>query len=153
MEIMLRRTPCIGICSTTYGDLVCRGCKRFAHEIVQWNGFDQDQRSVVWERLLALREGAVRSVIDIDDPARLEASATELGLGGQGALAPANLLYEALQRLRWRERGMSLAELGARLVSQEHAALPLEALLTLIDREFYQRSLAHYERYYRIPAE
>ncbi|MEC9132488.1 MAG: DUF1289 domain-containing protein, partial [Pseudomonadota bacterium] len=23
-----RPTPCVGICSTTYGDLVCRGCKR-----------------------------------------------------------------------------------------------------------------------------
>ncbi len=28
------RTPCVGMCSTTYGDLVCRGCRRFSHEIV-----------------------------------------------------------------------------------------------------------------------
>lgn len=150
---MLRRTPCIGICSTTYGDLVCRGCKRFAHEIVQWNGFDQDQRSVVWARLLELREGAVRSVIEVEDPARLAAAVSALGLAGQAALTPANLLYEALQRLRWRERGTSLAELGARVLAPDQAELPVEALITLIDREFYQRSLAHYERYYRIPAE
>ena len=68
-------------------------------------------------------------------------------------LTPANLLYEALQRLRWRERGMTLAELGARAVEPEQAELPVEALISLIDREFYQRSQAHYERYYRIPAE
>ncbi|MEM9624509.1 MAG: DUF1289 domain-containing protein, partial [Pseudomonadota bacterium] len=37
---LTKRTPCVGICSTTYGDLVCRGCKRFAHEIVQWNAYD-----------------------------------------------------------------------------------------------------------------
>ncbi|MDC1160500.1 DUF1289 domain-containing protein, partial [Luminiphilus sp.] len=24
------RTPCIGVCSTGVGDVVCRGCKRFA---------------------------------------------------------------------------------------------------------------------------
>ncbi|MCZ6890305.1 MAG: DUF1289 domain-containing protein, partial [Gammaproteobacteria bacterium] len=41
----MRRTPCIGICSTTYGDLVCRGCKRYAHEIVDWNRYTEDQRS------------------------------------------------------------------------------------------------------------
>ncbi|HBZ99754.1 MAG TPA: DUF1289 domain-containing protein, partial [Pseudomonas sp.] len=22
------KTPCIGLCSTVYGDVVCRGCKR-----------------------------------------------------------------------------------------------------------------------------
>tara|TARA_Y100001933_G_scaffold236903_1_gene259284 strand:+ start:266 stop:718 length:453 start_codon:yes stop_codon:yes gene_type:complete len=150
---MLRRTPCIGICSTTYGDLVCRGCKRFAHEIVQWNGFDQAQRSVVWERLLDLREGAVESLIAIDDPARLASAAAGLGLSAETTPAAANLLYEALQRLRWRDGEVVLSDLGARVRDPAQAELPVEALITLIDREFYQRSLAHYERYYRIPAE
>ncbi|MCF8976542.1 DUF1289 domain-containing protein, partial [Pseudomonas edaphica] len=27
------KTPCVGLCSTVYGDLVCRGCKRFHHEV------------------------------------------------------------------------------------------------------------------------
>ena len=30
-------TPCLGICSTTYGDDVCKGCKRFVHEVISWN--------------------------------------------------------------------------------------------------------------------
>ena len=29
------RTPCVGICSTTYGDDVCRGCKRFSFEVIK----------------------------------------------------------------------------------------------------------------------
>ncbi|MCZ6708751.1 MAG: DUF1289 domain-containing protein, partial [Gammaproteobacteria bacterium] len=53
-----RSTPCVGICSTTFGDLVCRGCKRFAHEVVQWNGFEPAQQAIVWARLDELREGA-----------------------------------------------------------------------------------------------
>lgn len=33
------KTPCVGLCSTVYGDLVCRGCKRFHHEVIHWNGY------------------------------------------------------------------------------------------------------------------
>lgn len=148
---MLRRTPCIGTCSTTYGDLVCRGCKRFAHEIVQWNGFDQGQRQVVWQRLLELRAGAVATVLEVVDEARLRDSAPRLGMTSGAELDAANLIYELLQRLQWRDADITLDALGARPLDVA-AATPGE-LLALIDREFYQRSLAQYERNYRIPAE
>lgn len=150
---MLRRTPCVGICSTTYGDLVCRGCKRFAHEIVQWNAFDDDQRRTVWRRLLTLRAGAVTEALSVQDESCLRAAAASLGLNHPD-LDPANLLYEVLQRLRWREQRPGPAALG---VQVHGAAAPLtldvESLLVRIDREFYQRSLADYERNYRIPAQ
>ncbi len=47
-------SPCIGICSTTYGDFVCRGCKRFAHEVTGWNRYTAAQREIIWERLSTL---------------------------------------------------------------------------------------------------
>ena len=65
-----RPTPCVGICSTTYGDLVCRGCKRFAHEIVQWNGYDGDQQQRVWQRLKTLRDEVLSQVVLCRDPQR-----------------------------------------------------------------------------------
>ena len=52
-------TPCVGLCSTTYGDSVCRGCKRFAHEIVDWNRYDDQQKSAVLSRLTQLVLGVV----------------------------------------------------------------------------------------------
>ncbi|MEQ8860197.1 MAG: DUF1289 domain-containing protein [Pseudomonadales bacterium] len=149
---MLRRTPCVGICSTTYGDLVCRGCKRFAHEIVQWNGFDPSQRQTVWQRLLELRAGAVGSVLEVVDEARLYRSARALGMTIGEDLAPANVAYELLQRLQWRDTPLGLDDMGVRLVAGAAGACP-EELLVLVDREFYARSLAQYERNYRIPPE
>jgi uncharacterized protein len=150
---MLRRTPCIGICSTTYGDLVCRGCKRFAHEIVQWNAFDADQRRAVWSRLLTLRAGAVASVLEVVDESCLRVAARRLGID-QPELDADNLLYETLQRLQWREGGPGLEDLGARvrgaMAGNGHEA---GALLGRIDQEFWQRSVADYERSYRIPAQ
>ena len=44
-------TPCVGRCSTVFGDLVCRGCRRFNHEVIQWNTYTADQRLMVWKRL------------------------------------------------------------------------------------------------------
>ena len=44
-------TPCLGICSTTYGDDVCKGCKRFVHEIINWPKYSMDERAVINDRL------------------------------------------------------------------------------------------------------
>ena len=44
-------TPCLGICSTTFGDEVCKGCKRFAHEIVNWTKYSEEEREIVNNRL------------------------------------------------------------------------------------------------------
>ena len=45
------KTPCIGVCSTGVGDVVCRGCKRFAHEVIDWNGYSHEQKEVIDRRL------------------------------------------------------------------------------------------------------
>ena len=39
--------PCIGICSTTTGDIVCRGCGRNLEEIRQWVSLDREERVAV----------------------------------------------------------------------------------------------------------
>lgn len=152
---MLRRTPCIGICSTTYGDLVCRGCKRFAHEIVGWNGFDEPQRRAVWRRLLELRAGAVQSVLEIGDEILLRRAAGRLGLDGAREVDPGNLAYDVLHRLDGDHLETDwMAELGLALREGTEVLPDVTpgALITIVDREFYQRSLAHYERSFRVPA-
>ena len=43
------KTPCVGVCSTVFGDQVCRGCKRFQHEVIEWNGYsDFEKETVYW---------------------------------------------------------------------------------------------------------
>lgn len=44
-------TPCAGRCSTVFGDAVCRGCRRFNHEVIRWNTYTPVQQSMVWRRL------------------------------------------------------------------------------------------------------
>jgi predicted Fe-S protein YdhL (DUF1289 family) len=45
-------SPCVAVCSTTFDD-VCRGCGRTVHEVANWVFFTQEEKDVVWERILA----------------------------------------------------------------------------------------------------
>ncbi|HEX5359866.1 MAG TPA: DUF1289 domain-containing protein [Fluviicoccus sp.] len=65
-------TPCIGQCSTVFGDTVCRGCLRFVHEIIDWNRYDESQKSVIWQRLELLASQVVPRYVQVDDPAGVD---------------------------------------------------------------------------------
>jgi hypothetical protein len=147
---MLRRTPCIGICSTTYGDLVCRGCKRFAHEIVGWNTYEQAQRDVVWARLLSLRAGATGHLVEIVETTVLFAASPP---PDAAEADPYLVAYEAIRRHAGTRKPAVplLGRLGLRLRDPGFIGA-VEDLLMRIDQEFYQRSLAQYERNFRTSA-
>ena len=146
MPARLRRTPCVGICSTTYGDLVCRGCKRFSHEIVGWNGFSDEQRELVWARLVTLLSEVAESHIDVVDPDRLRRKAAEFGLPDAERLPDGALAFQLL-----RLRPPDLGAIG--VTAKPDAAMPeIQDVVRTIDRDFYDRSTAHYERSFKIRA-
>ena len=133
-----RRTPCVGVCSTTYGDLVCRGCKRFAHEIVGWNGYQEPQRRLVWARLEDLMAQSVHAHLRVLDVSLLRHAATAAGVPDAATQSPEALAVEVL-----RVRRNALAACG--LAARDADAADRRALLAAIDREFYARSRACYE--------
>ena len=61
------KTPCVGVCSTVFGDEVCRGCKRFQHEVIEWNGYTDFEKEIVWNRLESLKVLIMKSKIFIED--------------------------------------------------------------------------------------
>jgi len=135
----------MGICSTTYGDLVCRGCKRFAHEVISWNGFDGAQQEIVWQRLMELRDSCVRDVVHVGSPRQMRAVCTDRGVPVEADASPMGLAYELLRR------GLSepavVSEGGIHLRECESVIDALKA----IDDLFLQRSQAHYERAFKTP--
>ena len=127
----------MGVCSTTYGDLVCRGCKRYAHEIVGWNGYDNDQRERVWSRLNDLLTASVRAHLEVVDEDKLRSVATRLKLHNVTEV-PAEVL--AFRTLRIRAVPLAALGLHPRRVGQSATDTA-----RAIDAEFYLRSRAHYE--------
>ena len=136
----LQRTPCIGICSTTYGDLVCRGCKRFSHEIVGWNGYTNAQRDIVWRRLKELHVQAIESIVRIDNVSVFRLAKSKMAL----------TLPDALVCLEFiRSKGV-LADMGIK-VRPDLEGTTHQVIVRAIDQEFFVRSRAYYERSFKIP--
>lgn len=55
-ESLMTKSPCVGICSTTFGDDICFGCKRTYLEVIQWNTFSDKEKNKVNQRLLLLEK-------------------------------------------------------------------------------------------------
>ncbi|MGE8540195.1 DUF1289 domain-containing protein [Acinetobacter sp. ANC 3813] len=65
-------TPCAGRCSTVFGDSVCRGCRRFNHEVIRWNTYTADQQSAVWHRLDAQLDQILVPLLPLADIRHVE---------------------------------------------------------------------------------
>ena len=64
-------TPCVGICSTTFGDTVCRGCRRYLHEVINWNRYSDNEKRLIWQRLDGLTAQVLPRYFDILSDDRL----------------------------------------------------------------------------------
>lgn len=138
-----KRTPCVGICSTTFGDLVCRGCKRFAHEIVAWNSYDEGQQQLIWNRLNGLRDQVVAQLVRVVDPVLFEAACMDARLE---ALEGPDRTYQLLRHLVRRDQDLNSAGLAAHADDHPDAL----SLMQAIDGEVFVRSMAHYERSFKV---
>ncbi len=142
------KTPCIGVCSTGIGDSVCRGCKRFAHEVIDWNSYSPQQKAVVDRRLETFLSQCVSNKLRVTDRALL-----------QWQLQVQQLAYPAHHdEYCWvyslMKAGASQIEKTADFGFEVDLAfrhLSLLALRELIDREFFILSQAHYDRYMQTP--
>jgi predicted Fe-S protein YdhL (DUF1289 family) len=142
------KTPCIGVCSTGIGDSVCRGCKRFSHEVIDWNGYTSAQKRAVDSRLDNFLAQCVSNKLRVVDAGLLK---WQLGV----------------QQIRFVEHHdeycwvFSLLKAGAGQIERPedfgfvvdiaYREMPLVELREQIDREFYILSEAHYERYMLTP--
>ena len=136
-------TPCVGRCSTVYGDLICRGCKRFHHEVIDWNGYADEQKTAVWLRLETLLVQVMRSKLDVFDAPRLREQLERRQIRFNAEQSPYCWAYQLLAR-------------GARLIKRLDAyglvLLPefrhwaLTDLRDAIDSEFFALSEAHYRQ-------
>jgi len=126
---------------------VCRGCKRFAHEIVAWNRYDDTTKDAVWQRLLMLRDQVVSGRIEVVDRRLLEAQLGHHRIVFAATDSDASRVWLLLWRGARHMR--SLHAYGLRALPPFDAHSPLE-LRDLIDSDYQRLSEAHYERYFAL---
>ncbi|WP_066963893.1 DUF1289 domain-containing protein [Microbulbifer sp. Q7] len=138
------RTPCIGVCSTGIGDNVCRGCKRFAHEVIDWNAYSEEQRRIIAERRDGYLANAVRSQLEIVDPDLLLTQMRHQQIRFNEDQNPYCWVFELLRA--GASQIADLAHYGLRPTPAARGASLVE-LRRRIDEDFYALSLAYYQRF------
>jgi len=136
------QTPCIGICSTVYGDNVCRGCKRFSHEIINWNQYADEQKQLVWDRLIALQSKILDQKIKIIDIDKLKNFSLQQNLRINFKSPPSSW---AFQVMAFNHENIKDPGICGLMVLPEYQHLHIKELSELITEEYYQLSLAHYD--------
>lgn len=111
-----------------------------------WNGYQQDQKDLIWQRLNTLRDQVVSQLLVVRSAARLNAYCEETGIQIAQNPRPTDV-HRVLAHLV--AQSASLDEAGLAFVDGAQCMPALDAMKQ-IDGEIYNRSTAHYERNFRI---
>ena len=140
------KTPCIGVCSTVFGDQVCRGCKRFQHEVIEWNGYSDTEKETVWNRLESLKVLIMKSKILIQDTALLKSKLDHHKISYYEKVNPYCWVFDLIKQAS--QSIMDIQEFGLQFVLNK--PVDLGDLKQLIEEELFTLSEAHYQRYFTL---
>lgn len=136
------QTPCIGICSTVFGDNICRGCKRYSQEIIRWNQFGASEKDIIWRRLEKLQKQVVKEKIHIRDFALFQHQLARHQIKYNPQLDPLCWVFSLLEQKKSTPKHIS--ELGLQ-IRPPYQHFSLEQLFEALDGALYQLSVAHFD--------
>lgn len=135
-------TPCVGICSTTYGDTVCRGCRRYLHEVIDWNRYSSDEKRLIWRRLDGLQAQVLPRYFEIASEETLKKQLLALRLPLREDASPWTWLALLLKHMA--RQSPDLALFGVQRL--DTSGLSLAELREQINQELHGLACAYYER-------
>jgi len=139
------KTPCLGICSTTsLGDVVCRGCKRYSDEVINWNGYDQAAKSAVLSRIERLNTQILENKLRIFSVPNLKSALDRFQIPYDESLSPYCWLHNLLKKGHGRIE--SLEEYGVYALGN-YAGMALPELCEIIEKDLLLLAEAHHARY------
>lgn len=131
-------TPCAGKCSTVFGDSVCRGCRRFSHEVIDWNKYTLTQKQLIWQRLDAQLDQILLPLVPVTDVQALD----DLLLSQQvRCLSSASLGRKIYHALRLCHRQKSYLARAGLQVLPEH----MDHIWQLFEHKIYALAVANFE--------
>ncbi len=131
-------TPCAGKCSTVFGDSVCRGCRRFSHEVIHWNNYSREEQQFIWQRLDEQLDQILLPLVSIQDSDALTQFLQSRQIKLLDTASDGRKIYHAL-RICQRDPNC-LAQAGLHLLP-EH----LKSIWDLFERRIYSLAVANFE--------
>ncbi|MDB4243825.1 DUF1289 domain-containing protein [Gammaproteobacteria bacterium] len=136
-------TPCLGICSTTYGDDVCKGCKRFVHEIINWPKYSMDERAIVNDRLEEFKVLILKERFKVVDKDLFALKLKENAINYNNSLDPLTWIFDLLRASG--SQNLDLAQFG--ITSLQN--FDFKTIKDELNNEMLELSKAHHERYFK----
>jgi predicted Fe-S protein YdhL (DUF1289 family) len=130
-------TPCIGICSTVYGDSICRGCKRSSQEVIDWNRQNETSKNAIFDRLEMRQQQVMIDKVEIIDQALLESILIKYQIRYRTVSSPLSWAYHLL---RVRPNHLERLEDTGIQIKSAYQHYSLRALFTLLDKELLDLS-------------
>ncbi len=141
------KSPCIGVCSTGIGDSVCRGCKRYSHEIINWNAYGAVEKRAVLDRLGVLLAQVVQAKLSIVDEALLRKQLKRQKIYHNPEASPHSWVFELLKV--GASQIDALEDYGCSVL-RGYELMSLSELRDSIDADYYVLSSVHYQRYFEM---
>ena len=136
-------TPCLGICSTTFGDEVCKGCKRFSHEIVSWTKYSLEEREIINDRLEKFKVQILQHRFEIFDIDLFETKLEEKAINFNHSLDPLTWIFDLFRAAG--SQSFDIEGFGIKQLSQFDS----KTIRDEINKELLELSEAHHERYFK----
>jgi len=139
------RTPCIGICSTTsLGDAVCRGCKRYSFEVINWNSYTDAEKLAVLGRVEKLNVQILEHRFKVLSTDKLQKGLQRFKVPFDETLSPYCWLHNFLKRCH--DEVDSLETFGVE-INPEFQHLTIAELSGQVEKEILTLCEAHFARY------
>ena len=136
-------TPCLGICSTTFGDEVCKGCKRFAHEIVSWTKYSQEEREIVNDRLEKFKIQILQHRFTVTDKNLFESMLEEKAINFNHSLDPLTWIFDLFRAAG--SQTFDISNFGIKSLVQFNP----KTIRDEINNELLELSEALHDRYFK----
>lgn len=129
------------------GDSICRGCKRYAFEVIRWNGYLDEEKESVLRRIEALTVQIMQDKFHIVSIESLQRGMAQLKLPINTALSPYCWINTLLQKAPL--ESVVLADFGIS-VTPALAQCSTQELANRIDTELLLLCGAHFDRYFKL---
>ena len=124
--------------------MICRGCKRYAFEVIDWNTYSDEEKRCILDRIEKLTVQILEHRLRIFSVPSLRQSLEYWNVPYDPSLSPYCWLHNLLKKCH-REL-QQLDDCGV-FIRPAFAHLSLPLLCEQIDRELLILSDAHYQRY------
>jgi hypothetical protein len=119
------------------------GCKRFVHEVINWNKYNTKEKEVVNSRLEEFKLLILRERFEILDPFVFENKLKENAINFNNALDPLTWIFDLLRAAG--SQDLDLSQFGIKVL----IAFNPKTIKDEINDELLKLSEAHHQRYFK----